>query len=129
MKPTAIGFLSLLVASLLLAGCSSSTDALERDPVVEGTVTQIDTEHQPRFRFLVEENPDVNKPLAQGGKKVWFSLAENSRVLIRDNDGSLRSTDPSAIRVGQKIKGWARGNELADSYPQQGVADQVIILD
>lgn len=129
MKPITLSYITLLFVVLLLAGCSESMDALEQEPAIEGTVTQVNTEHQPYFRFLVEEDAGVNQPLEQGGKKIWFSLDNESRILIRDEDGTHRPAEISDIRVGQEVKGWAREGILADSYPQQGLAEQVTIRD
>lgn len=102
-------------------------DALEREPYLEGTLTQIGTDSRGMVRYLVEEDSTVNDPLEKGGTKVWFYLDEESELLARRAGGSLEPVKESSLEIGQTLRGWARDGVLADSYPQQAVAERLVI--
>lgn len=126
MKRATLSYIPFFFALLLLAGCSESLDALEREPYLEGTLTQIGTDSRGMVRYLVEEDSTVNDPLEKGGTKVWFYLDEDSELLARRAGGSLDPVESSSLERGVAVSGWARG-AVADSYPQQAVAERLVI--
>lgn len=128
MKRTTLSCISLLFAVLLLSGCSDSLQPFEEEPYLEGTVTKIGQDSRGMTRYLVEEDTTVDNPVGKGGIKVWFYLDGDSELLARRAGGSLTPVKESALEIGQTLRGWPRDGILADSYPQQALAERLVIV-
>jgi len=113
----------LLISTILIAACSNPTEPIDTDPFVIGTITEIE-----QHRILVEENVSVNEPLENGGVKIYFSVNDETKLFEQLSDGSLKKIAFTELKMGDKVKGWVKG-AVADSYPQQGLAGQIILIE
>jgi hypothetical protein len=129
-----ITFLIFFAAGCFYNNSDSTIEPLEleRDPFIMGKLTQIE-EDTYGVGILVEENPEVWEPREPGGRKVWFSLMYRqgeiqTDIFIRQQDGSLSESSIDALEIGQTVEGWAV-DAVADSYPQQGEAERIVVVD
>jgi len=90
------------------------------EPFITGTVTDIDNQ-----RVLVEENPDVNGPLENGGNKIWLSMSDDT-FIYRSNNFELVKCDFSCLEINNIVSAWVTG-AVAESYPLQGTASRIVI--
>ena len=82
--------------------------------------------------ILVEENPSAdcrgNKgPLRSGCEKIYFDIT--SKIRIFRKDGSRRTlANATDLKNGQTVSADYTGYEVAESYPGQTYAREVVIL-
>jgi hypothetical protein len=120
-------FLFVLFAStVLLNGCGSTdeeaVDVPEQIPI-SGKIYSIADN-----RILVVEGlEDVNIPqkvwFEQGKRAVYFAVDEDTKILINDEDADIEM-----LGRGQTVEIYHEGF-LAESYPEQGKAMKVIVVD
>lgn len=115
-------FFKLIILPVIIVACSTPTEPIDREAYIIGTVTEVE-----ESRILVEENPAVNEPLEDGGKKIWFTISDETNLFKQDRSGSLRKINPTDIEPDVEVKGWVKG-VVADSYPQQALAGQITVL-
>ena len=113
----------LMICTFVIAACSNPTEPMDTEPFIVGTVTDIE-----QHRVLVEENVSVNEPLENGGNKIYFSVNDATKLYRQSYDGSLKKIAFTELKMGDKVKGWVKG-AVADSYPQQGLAGQIILIE
>lgn len=87
-----------------------------RAPDIEGQITQIDGS-----RVLVEAQPG-----ADSGRKIWFTVDDSTTIVARRNR-DLYDSALEDLAVGQRVEAWASG-PMAESYPEQGTAEAILIL-
>ena len=88
------------------------------EPNIVGVIVDVDQ------RILVVEGIDsANEWFEKGNRAIW--LAVTTAVII-GKDGEL--TTAQALEKGQKVRVWISG-PVMESYPEQGSADKVVILD
>lgn len=92
------------------------------EPFITGILTDIEIDNR---RILVEENPDVNGPLDNGGNKIWLSINDDTSV-YRNNSFELVKCDFSCLQVNTVVSAWVTG-AIAESYPLQGTASRIVI--
>lgn len=128
LRPATIAVILLLLLLIggILSSCNSSLEPLEEESFIKGEITQID-KSEFYNSILVEENTGVQEPSEPDGKKIWFRLTDESEIFIRRSGGSLKETNVEALQTGQQVAGWADG-PVADSYPQQGSAKRIVVL-
>jgi len=114
--------LKLIILPVIIVACSTPTESVDREAYINGTVTEIE-----ESRILVEEDPAVNEPLENGGKKIWLTISDETKLFKQDRSGSLRKINSSDIEPDVEVKGWVKG-VVADSYPQQALAEQITLL-
>jgi len=114
--------LKLIILPVIIVACSTPTESVDREAYINGTVTEIE-----ESRILVEEDPAVNEPLEDGGKKIWLTISDETKLFKQDRSGSLRKINSSDIEPDVEVKGWVKG-VVADSYPQQALAEQITLL-
>ncbi len=114
--------LKLIILPVIIVACSTPTESVDREAYINGTVTEIE-----ESRILVEEDPAVNEPLEDGGKKIWLTISDETKLFKQDRSGSLRKINSSDIEPDVEVKGWVKG-VVADSYPQQALAEQITVL-
>src|SRR6056297_844827 len=117
--------LILILCSVLIfcPSCLSNSSDDGNDPgepFITGTVTDIDNQ-----RVLVEENPDVNGPLENGGNKIWLSMSDDTSI-YRSNNFELVKCDFSCLEINNIVSAWVTG-AVAESYPLQGTASRIVI--
>ncbi len=114
------------VALLLVGGCAADNeepiDQPEAEPI-SGTIYRIEDN-----RILVVGGlDDVNVPwdhwFNEGYRAVFFALEDDT--VIEENG---KSRDAEFLSRGQKVDVYHVG-ALAESYPEQGKADKVVVTD
>lgn len=124
-----LSLLSILT-SVLLAGCvfnnTGALEPLERDPDITGEITQI-KEGKVYNSILVEEKPGVYYPSESAGNKIWFTLTNETEILIQQKDGSLSASNFDTLAIGRIVKGWIKGFST-DSIPAQGAAQRIVVV-
>jgi len=118
---------SLLLAFILMGiqGCYLSDSDGEDDfgePFIVGSVTELDVDNR---SLLVEENPDVDGALENGGNKIWLSVRDQTEIYIEEDERLVRC-DFSCLRQNGIVKAWVTG-PVAESYPLQGTASRIEI--
>ena len=120
--------LLLLIGLLtIFVGCvfDNSDKPLEREPFIEGQITQINEGHS---SILVEEDPEVKEPSEPGGGKVWLTITDKTEVFVQKEDGSFEEINPKGLEVVNQVKGWVTGIVI-DTYPGQGTAEQIVLIE
>lgn len=116
--------LILLSITIVLMGCNSKNENdIRRDPDIVGLIYE---SNQNRILVVSDiENADIPyDELFQGGyNAIYFTI--NDKTII--NEGNTK-TSASELRKGQAVEAWSTG-ALAESYPMQGTAAQINILD
>lgn len=78
-----------------------------------------DPDTAPLGSVLVEEMPGT-----QEGDKIWLRVDQNARLLRGTEQGVAISFDDLA--EGDSVVVWVDG-PVADSYPQQGAAEAIVV--
>lgn len=121
-------FTVLLLLVLFLFGTQgcflsdSDDDDDPGEPFITGAVTDLDADSR---RLLVEEDPDIDGALENGGNKIWLSVTDRTEIYTETN-GRLEECNFSCLRVGVIVTVWVTG-PVAESYPLQGTASRIEI--
>jgi len=115
-------YLFSLIFFPLIVACSSPTEPVDREPYITGIITEIENNN-----ILIEEDPTVNEPLEPGGTKIRLTVSDETKLFMQDSSGSLSKINFTDLELNHEVKGWAEG-AITDSYPQQGLAEQIILL-
>jgi len=119
-------YLSVILLAGLLLGCESrgpnAVKTTDTAPYIIGSITK-----QEKGSILVEENPDVQEPTKDGGKKVFLFISDETIILKQVGDTTLRDATSSKLKTGMKVKGWITG-PILESYPGQADAHRIVIL-
>lgn len=115
-----------VVVLILLQACLLNNDKDDEpgEPFITGIITDIEPSGQ---QILVEENPDVTGTKENGGIKIWLSVDSDSALFLEKN-GSLSDCEFSCFRINSLIHAWVSG-AVAESYPLQGTAGKIVIID
>ncbi|MDR5659312.1 DUF3221 domain-containing protein [Serpentinicella sp. ANB-PHB4] len=104
---------------LFFMGCQKP---ITEDPDITGKIF----EQGSNTILVVSDIDDVNVSYEtwfnEGNNAIQFSVNDDT-VIMKNN----ASVDASYLEVGQTVKVWSTG-VLAESYPMQGTARQIIIL-
>jgi uncharacterized protein DUF3221 len=111
------GLLLILAMVMVLAA-----PALAQTPEnsIRGEITEVSRSAKV---VLVEEDPSDRS----GSAKGEFALTEETEIL-EQRDGDLAPAAFEDLRVGQVVEATYSG-PVAESYPTQGVAGRIVILD
>jgi hypothetical protein len=129
-----------LAASITLTSCMPAVDpgvdaAGEMTQSVtqhtRGTITETPSRLQ-GFDFLLEERPDLPRgpgvdPTTAGGK-FHVSVTPETEILRRTAAGGTRRAAREEFATGMQVEVWFVG-PIRESYPAQGTAGHVLILD
>ena len=107
-----LGVLGVAMAPLALAQSTENG--------VRGVVTEVSRSAEV---VLVEEDPSEES----GSAKGEFAVTDETEIL-EQRDGQLAPVDFEVLRVGQMVEATYSG-PVAESYPTQGVAARIVILD
>jgi hypothetical protein len=112
-------WLVLPVAALVIVLASP---ALAQSPEnsIRGEITEVSRSAEV---VLVEENPSDES----GSAKGEFAVDDETEIL-EQQDGNLAPVAFEDLRVGQMVEATYTG-PVAESYPTQGVAGRIVILD
>ena len=102
------------------------------DPYITGKITRIDlkrTGEDSRLVVLIEENPSVNEPLESEGKKISLTIWEETKIFALNKNGNAYYYKKDDLKVGQIVSGWLTNGIVLDSYPQQGGAKQILVIE
>ena len=101
---------------------TAAAPALAQPPEnsIRGTITHVSRSAEV---VLVEENPSDES----GSAKGEFAVTEETEILER-RGGSLTPASFETLRVGQRVQATYAG-AVAESYPTQGVAGKIVILE
>jgi hypothetical protein len=112
--------LALLAA--LGVGLAAAAPALAAPPEssIRGTITEVSRSAKV---VLVEEDPASQSGLAKGE----FAVTDETEILEQRGE-DLVPVPFEKLRVGQKVEATYAG-PVAESYPTQGVAARIVILD
>jgi uncharacterized protein DUF3221 len=112
--------LALLVATLVMV-LTAAAPALAESPenTIRGFITDVSLSAEV---VLVEEDPSDES----GSAKGEFAVTEETEILER-RGGRLTPASFESLRVGQKVEATYTG-AVAESYPTQGVAGKIVIL-
>ena len=102
------------------------------DPYITGTITHIGLKQigdDSYSEVLIEENPSVNEPLKEGGKKISLTISNETEIFTLKKDGNTYYSQKKDLKVGQIASGWLLNGIVLDSYPQQGGARQILVIE
>ena len=82
--------------------------------------------------ILVEEDPDVEfsaGPNTEGWGKLFFEITDNTRIFVRrgGDGGEVVAATAADLAKGQTVDAWHGNHDVAESYPGQTVASEVVI--
>ena len=111
-----------LVLSVAVLGMALAAPALARSPEtsIRGEITELSRSAEV---VLVEEDPSDES----GSAKGEFAVDGETEILER-RDGDLAPVAFEELRVGQVVQATYSG-PVAESYPTQGVAGRIVILE
>jgi Protein of unknown function (DUF3221) len=111
-----------LVLSVAVLGMALAAPALARSPEtsIRGEITELSRSAEV---VLVEEDPSDES----GSAKGEFAVDGETEILER-RDGDLAPAAFEDLQVGQMVEATYSG-PVAESYPTQGVAGRIVILD
>jgi Protein of unknown function (DUF3221) len=117
-----IGLRPWLVLSVVALGVILAAPALAKPPEngVRGFITELSRSAEV---VLVEEDPSDES----GSAKGEFAVTDETEILEQE-DGDLAPVAFEDLRVGQMVEAIYAG-PVAESYPTQGVAGTIVILD
>lgn len=106
-----------------------------RRPDLTGTITKVKRRDQgtnPSEWILVEEDPDVEfsaGPNTEGWGKLFFEITDNTRIFVRrgGDGGEVVAATAADLAKGQTVDAWHGNHDVAESYPGQTVASEVVI--
>lgn len=112
-----LGVTLVIVLSILLTSCFAQTE-----PDIKGLIYTLDGN-----TFLVVEDVTLDTSydewFDQGKYAISFRITD--KTVIREGGKKVPIT---ALKEGQVVEVWATG-ALAESYPLQGTAKQIVIVD
>ena len=111
-----------LVLSVAVLGMALAAPALARSPEtsIRGEITELSRSAEV---VLVEEDPSDES----GSAKGEFAVDGETEILER-RDGDLAPAAFEDLQVGQMVEATYSG-PVAESYPTQGVAGRIVILE
>jgi hypothetical protein len=93
------------------------------EPSIRGTITAVAASRAPRTgSVLIEERPGE----AAGSAKARVTVAEDTRILVRAEDGTLRDAGFGDLVEGRRAEAWFDGPVL-ESYPVQARARTIVV--
>ena len=97
--------------------------APDGEPSIRGTITAVAASRAPRGGWvLIEERPGE----AAGSAKARVTVADDTRILVRAKDGTLREADFTALAEGLRAEAWF-GGPVLESYPVQARAATIVV--
>jgi hypothetical protein len=112
--------LSALALTLFVAGCGPSVPS--GTPAITGTIALVTPSGTGGAgAILVEGSGTV-------GDKASLSVDGTTPVLRQAKDGSITSASFADLKVGMRVSAWVDG-PVAESYPVQGAASTIVILE
>lgn len=117
-----MGRRGLALLAALGVGLAAAAPALAAPPEssIRGTITEVSRSAKV---VLVEEDPASQSGLAKGE----FAVTDETEILEQRGE-DLVPVPFERLRVGQKVEATYAG-PVAESYPTQGVAARIVILD
>jgi hypothetical protein len=112
--------LALLAALWIVFATGAPALAEPPENSVRGSITEVSRSAEV---VLVEENPSEES----GSAKGEFAVTEDTEILEQRGE-DLAPVSFEALRVGQMVEATYTG-PVAESYPTQGVAGRIVILD
>jgi hypothetical protein len=111
-----------LVLSVAALGMALAAPALAQSPEnsIRGEITEVSRSAEV---VLVEEDPSDESGSAKGEFAV-----DGETEILEQRDGDLAPVAFEELRVGQVVEATYSG-PVAESYPTQGVAGRIVILD
>ena len=112
--------MALLVALGVVFAAAAPALAAPPESSIRGTITEVSRSAEV---VLVEEDPASRSGLAKGE----FAVTDETEILEQRGE-DLVPVPFEKLRVGQKVEATYAG-PVAESYPTQGVAARIVILD
>jgi Protein of unknown function (DUF3221) len=112
--------LALLAALGVVFAAAAPALAASPESSIRGTITEVSRSAKV---VLVEEDPASQSGLAKGE----FAVTDKTEILEQRGE-DLAPVPFEKLRVGQKVEATYAG-PVAESYPTQGVAGRIVILD
>ena len=112
--------LALLAALGVVFAAAAPALAAPPESSIRGTITEVSRRAKV---VLVEEDPASQSGLAKGE----FAVTDETEILEQRGE-DLVPVPFEKLRVGQKVEATYTG-PVAESYPTQGVAARIVILD
>jgi hypothetical protein len=112
--------LTLLAALGMVLAAAAPALAAPPESSIRGTITEVSRSAKV---VLVEEDPASKSGLAKGE----FAVTDETEILEQRGE-DLVPVPFEKLRVGQKVEATYAG-PVAESYPTQGVAARIVILD
>jgi Protein of unknown function (DUF3221) len=112
--------LALLAALGVVFAAAAPALAASPESSIRGTITEVSRSAKV---VLVEEDPSAHSGLAKGE----FAVTDETEILEQRGE-DLVPVPFEKLRVGQKVEATYAG-PVAESYPTQGVAARIVILD
>jgi hypothetical protein len=112
--------LALLVVMLAIVLAAPAL-AEPAENSIRGVITEVSRSAEV---VLVEEDPSERS----GSAKGQFAVTEETEILEQQRGGELGPASFEVLRAGQLVEATYTG-PVAESYPTQGVAGRIVILD
>jgi len=120
MKNKIVVLVILVILPLIVISCSSKP---EKEPDITGIIYSITEQSILVVEGVVDLNTSYDEWFEQG--KLAISFTVNDKTIIKQEKQELTFND---LKEGQMVKVWSIG-PLAESYPMQGTAREIIVLD
>lgn len=119
MKSKIVIFIILVILAILIISCSSKP---EKEPDITGIIYSKNQQS-----ILVVEGINLHNSYDEWFKegKMAINFTVNNKTAINQGKQKLNFND---LEEGQMVKVWSAG-PLAESYPMQGTAKKIIIID
>ena len=122
------GVVAVAAAAAALGGVAACAQGRgsrlpDGEPSIRGTITAVSASRAPRTGWvLVEERPGE----AAGSAKARVTVAEDTRILERAEDGALGEAGFGDLVEGRRAEAWFAGPVL-ESYPVQARAAAIVV--
>lgn len=101
-------------------------------PDISGKITQVGMKRigtDSLFKVLVEENPAVQEPNEPEGDKIYFTIWKPTEIFILKKNGNVYYSRKEVLKVGQRVSGWLVNGPVLTSYPAQGGAKRILVIE
>jgi hypothetical protein len=112
---------AMLLVTVAAAGCSRSEGS--GNPDITGLIFAIEGDRILIVAGIEDVDTDYEDWFEAGNRAIYFAVTDKTVIEAGGEKGSF-----DILRLGQKVEAWADG-PLAESYPEQGAAKRIVILE
>ena len=119
-RAKSLALLAVTLVIVLTAAAPALAEPPQNNRIIRGLITDVNRSAEV---VLVEEDPSDK----WGSDKGNFTVTNETEILERQG-GKLTPASFEVLRVGQMVEATYSG-PIAESYPSQGTAGRIVILD